>query len=83
MKVILSCLLLFLAAVAQAISATGDRLLTVWEDKDDQKLYSKFLADLAGMSQSNNHPSFHSIANQSALKTEATRSHMPLPRTPK
>ncbi|CAN8100411.1 unnamed protein product [Discula destructiva] len=46
MKFVLSCLLLFLAAVAQAISATGDRLLSIWENKDDQKLYSKFLGDL-------------------------------------
>lgn len=49
MKFILSCLLLFLAAVAQAASATGNRLLAIWEDKDDQKLYSKFLADLESM----------------------------------
>lgn len=46
MRFVVSCLLLFLAAVAQAISATGDRLLTIWEDVDDQKLYSKFLGDL-------------------------------------
>lgn len=49
MKLVFSCLLLFLAAVAQALSATGDRLLNIWEDKDDQKLYSKFLGDLESM----------------------------------
>lgn len=52
MKVILSCLLLFLAAVAQAISATGNRLLTIWEDLEDQKLYSKFIGDLESMHKS-------------------------------
>lgn len=49
MKAVFSCLLLFLAAVAQALSATGDRLLTVWEDVEDKKLYSKYLEDLEGM----------------------------------
>lgn len=46
MKVILSCLLLFLAAVAQALSATGSRLLSIWEDVEDQKAYTQFLGDL-------------------------------------
>lgn len=49
MKFVVSCLLLFLAAVAQALSATGARLLTIWEDVDDQKLYSKFIGDLESM----------------------------------
>lgn len=49
MKFVLSCLLLFLVAVAQALSATGDRLLSIWEDVADQKLYSKFLGDLESM----------------------------------
>lgn len=49
MKVVLSCLLLFLAAVAQALSATGDRLLTIWEDVEEKQLYSKFLGDLESM----------------------------------
>lgn len=49
MKFILSCLLLFLAAVAQALSVTGVRLLSIWEDLEDQKLYSKFIADLEGI----------------------------------
>lgn len=49
MKFVLSCLLLFLAAVAQALSVTGDRLLSIWEDPEDQKLYSKFIGDLEGM----------------------------------
>lgn len=49
MKVVLSCLLLFLAAVAQALSATGDRLLTIWEDVEENQLYSKFLGDLESM----------------------------------
>lgn len=48
MKVVFSCLLLFLAAVAQALSATGDRLLSIWEDVEDKKLYSKYLEDLEG-----------------------------------
>lgn len=49
MKFVLSCLLLFLAAVAQALSITGDRLLSIWEDVEDRKLYSKFIGDLEGM----------------------------------
>ncbi|KUI54217.1 Dolichyl-diphosphooligosaccharide--protein glycosyltransferase subunit wbp1 [Cytospora mali] len=46
MKFLLSSLLLFLAAVAQAASSTGSRLLSIWEDVEDQKLYSKFIGDL-------------------------------------
>lgn len=49
MKLFLSFLLLALAAVTQAASATGDRLLSIWEDVDDQKLYSKFVGDLESM----------------------------------
>lgn len=46
MKFLLSSLLLFLAAVAQATSSTGSRLLSIWEDVEEQKLYSKFIGDL-------------------------------------
>lgn len=46
MKLVLSFLLLALAAITQAASATGDRLLSIWEDVEDQKLYSKFIGDL-------------------------------------
>ncbi|ROW13624.1 hypothetical protein VPNG_04543 [Cytospora leucostoma] len=46
MKFLLSSLLLFLVAVAHAASSTGSRLLTVWEDVEDRKLYSKFVGDL-------------------------------------
>lgn len=53
MKFVLSCLLLFLAAVAQALSITGDRLLGIWEDIEDQKQYSKFIGDLKGTLQPN------------------------------
>lgn len=49
MKLVLSFLLLALAAITQAASATGDRLLSIWEDVEDQKLYSKFVADLESM----------------------------------
>lgn len=49
MKFFLSFLLLALAAVTQAASATGDRLLSIWEDVEDQKLYSKFVGDLESM----------------------------------
>lgn len=49
MKLFLSFLLLALAAVTQAASATGDRLLSIWEDVEDQKLYSKFVGDLESM----------------------------------
>lgn len=48
MKFLLSSLLLFLAAVAQAASSTGNRLLSIWEDVSEQKLYSKFIGDLEG-----------------------------------
>lgn len=46
MKLLLSALLLFLAAVAQAVSSTGSRLLSIWDDVEDQKLYSRFIGDL-------------------------------------
>lgn len=49
MKLVLSFLLLALAAITQAASATGDRLLSIWEDVEDQKLYSKFIGDLESM----------------------------------
>lgn len=48
MKFLLSSLLLLLAAVAHAVSSTGDRLLTIWEDVEEKKLYSKFIGDLEG-----------------------------------
>jgi hypothetical protein len=46
MKLLLPALLLFLAAVAQAASSTGSRLLSIWDDVEDQKLYSRFIGDL-------------------------------------
>lgn len=49
MKFVFSCLLLFLAAVAQALSPTGDRLLTIWEDVEDVRLYTKFIGGLESM----------------------------------
>lgn len=67
MKFVLSCLLLFLAAVAQAISATGSRLLTIWEDVDDQKLYSKFIGDLESTIMPQIFDSLRQVANTSVL----------------
>lgn len=60
MKLFLSFLLLALAAVTQAASATGDRLLSIWEDVEDQKLYSKFVGDLESMQSLGNNSSMSS-----------------------
>lgn len=49
MKFVISFLLLCLAAVTQALSSQGTRLLSIWDDVEDQKLYSKFIKDLEGM----------------------------------
>ncbi|ORY55298.1 Dolichyl-diphosphooligosaccharide--protein glycosyltransferase subunit WBP1 [Pseudomassariella vexata] len=48
MKAVLSLLALLLAAVAQAISTSGERLLVVLEDVAEKAGYSKFLGDLEG-----------------------------------
>lgn len=77
MKFVLSCLLLFLAAVAQALSATGDRLLSIWEDVADQKLYSKFLGDLESMALLKKTCCSLSIADLIVVQLEASRSLMP------
>lgn len=42
-------LLLVLAAVANAISSAGDRLLVVLDDAGDKAGYSKFFGDLESM----------------------------------
>lgn len=42
-------MLLLLAAVAQAVSSTGERLLVVLDDAAEKTGYSKFLGDLEGM----------------------------------
>lgn len=49
MKSFLSFLgLMLLAAVAQAVSSTGNRLLAVLDDVEEKSAYSKFLGDLEG-----------------------------------
>lgn len=47
MRWLLSFLLLAIASVASARSATGDRLLVVVEDKAEQDKYTQLWADLA------------------------------------
>lgn len=79
MKLFLSFLLLALAAVTQAASATGDRLLSIWEDVEDQKLYSKFIGDLESTLPPSNLTHALTFANSFALQGEGTRSHMRLP----
>lgn len=79
MKLFLSFLLLALAAVTQAASATGDRLLSIWEDVEDQKLYSKFVGDLESMQITREIPRELALANSVAVQGEGTRSHMRLP----
>lgn len=79
MKFLVSLLLLALAAITQAASATGDRLLSIWEDVDDQKLYSKFIGDLESMQTLNEIYNNLTMANPIALQSEATRSPMRLP----
>lgn len=49
MKTFLSFVLLLLAAVVQAISSTGSRLLVVLNDPADKDKYSTFFGDLTGM----------------------------------
>lgn len=46
MKSVVSVLLVLLAAVAQAISSGGERLLVILDDVADKTGYSKFLGDL-------------------------------------
>ena len=48
MKSLLSFLVLLLAAVAQALSVGGRRILAIWDDQADQSNYSKFVRDLEG-----------------------------------
>lgn len=79
MKLFLSFLLLALAAVTQAASATGDRLLSIWEDVEDQKLYSKFVGDLESMLPPIDLTHALALANPVSLQGEGTRSHMRLP----
>lgn len=76
MKLVLSFLLLALAAITQAASATGDRLLSIWEDVEDQKLYSKFIGDLESMQTLKPIADELAIANPVSLQGEAIRSHM-------
>lgn len=79
MKLVLSFLLLALAAITQAASATGDRLLSIWEDVEDQKLYSKFIGDLESMHNPRTITGRLAMADSASLQGEATRSHMRLP----
>lgn len=48
MKSFVSFLLLFVAAVVQATSSTGSRLLVVLDDAAEKADFSKFFGDLAG-----------------------------------
>lgn len=79
MKLVLSFLLLALAAITQAASATGDRLLSIWEDVEDQKLYSKFIGDLESMQTLKLIADDLAMADAVSLQGEAIRSHMRLP----
>jgi oligosaccharyltransferase complex subunit beta len=45
---LLSVVLLLLAAVAQAVSSSGERLLVVLEDVAEKAAHSTFLGDLEG-----------------------------------
>jgi oligosaccharyltransferase complex subunit beta len=49
MRSLISFVLLLLAAVAQAISSSGDRLLVVLDNVADKTGYTKFFGDLDGM----------------------------------
>lgn len=49
MKSLFSFLVLLLAAVVQAVSSTGSRLLVILDNVADKDRYSTFLGDLAGM----------------------------------
>jgi oligosaccharyltransferase complex subunit beta len=48
MRSLVSFLLLLLAAVAQAVSSSGERLLVVLDDVAEKAEYSKFFGDLEG-----------------------------------
>lgn len=48
MRSLVSFLLLLLAAVAQAVSSRGERLLVVLDDVAEKAGYSKFFGDLEG-----------------------------------
>lgn len=50
MRSLVSFLVLLFAAVARAVSSSGDRLLVVLDDAAEKAAYSKFLGDLEGMS---------------------------------
>lgn len=49
MRSLVSFLALLFAAVAHAVSSSGDRLLVVLDDAAEKAAYSKFLGDLEGM----------------------------------
>lgn len=49
MKTLLSFLVLLLAAVVQAVSSTGSRLLVVLDDAADKGEYSTFFGDLTSI----------------------------------
>ena len=48
MKWLFSFIVLAIAAVVQAASSTGNRLLVVLEEQAEREKYSVFLEDLAG-----------------------------------
>lgn len=48
MKALLSFLLLLLAAVANAVSSRGNRVLALFDEETEKDQYSQFLADLKG-----------------------------------
>lgn len=50
MRSFLSLAAVLLAGVANAVSSSGDRLLVILEDVANKVEYSKFFADLEGMS---------------------------------
>ena len=56
MRWLLSFLLLGLLSVVQALSSSGSNLLVILEDLAEKSKYSKYLADLEGMS---GIPTFH------------------------
>jgi oligosaccharyltransferase complex subunit beta len=49
MRLSLAGLVLGLATVVSALSATGNRLLVIAEDATDKSKYSQFLADVESM----------------------------------
>jgi oligosaccharyltransferase complex subunit beta len=48
MRWLLSLLLLGLAALTQAVSSSGEKLLVILEELADKPKYSKYFADLEG-----------------------------------